>query len=81
MTKEEALQIPDLQIFPNDLIEDCFYYRLAMAGRISKEQGQKALARLHGKESDPCYRGSFIVADIMIANLEKYGIPCAAWAE
>lgn len=81
MTREEAESIPDLQIHPNDLIEDCFYYRLAVAGRISNEQGQKALERLKGKEDDPCYKGAFIVADMMIANLDRYGVPCAAWAE
>ena len=81
MTKEEALLIPELQIHPNGLVEDCFYYRLAKAGRISDEQGQKALQRLKGKEDDPCYKGAFIVADMMIANLERYGVPCAAWAE
>lgn len=79
MTKKEADQISELQINPNDLVEDCFYYRMAVAGRISNEQGKKALARLQGKENDPCYKGAFIIADMMIANIEKYGIPCAAW--
>jgi len=79
MTKEQALRIPELQITPNDLIEDCFYYRLAQVGKLSSEKGQKALDRLKGKESDPCYKGAFIVADLMIANIEKYGVPCAAW--
>jgi hypothetical protein len=81
MTKEQALQIPELQITPNDLVEDCFYYKLAKAGRLSEEHGSKALERLQGKEDDPCYKGAFIVADMMIANLDKYGVPCAAWAE
>ena len=81
MTKEEALNIPELQINPNDLVEDCFYYRLAKAGRISDEQGQKALQRLKGKEDDPCYKGAFIVADMMIANLDKYGVPCIDWCK
>ena len=81
MTKEEALQIPELQINPNDLVEDCFYYKLAKAGRLPEEQGKKALERLKGKENDPCYNGAFIVADMMIANLDRYGVPCAAWAK
>ena len=81
MTREEALKIPELQIYPNGLVEDCFWYKMALAGKLSKEQGQKALERLQGKESDPCYKGAFIVADIMMENLEKYGIPCAAWCE
>ena len=79
MTKSEALNIPDLQIHPNELVEDCFYYKLAKAGRLSDEQGQKALERLKGKENDPCYKGAFIVADIMIQNLDKYGVACIDW--
>lgn len=81
MTKEQAEQIPELQIYPNDLVEDCFYYKMAKAGKISEESGKKALDRLKGKESDPCYKGAFIVADMMIANIAKYGIPCAAWCK
>jgi hypothetical protein len=81
MTREEALQIPELQIFPNGLVEDVFYYKMALAGKLSKEEGQKALERLKGKKSDPCYKGAFMVADMMIANIEKYGIPCAGWVE
>lgn len=81
MTREDALQIPELQIVPNDLVEDCFYYKLAQAGRLSSEQGEKALERLKGRESDPCYKGAFIVADLMVDNLQKYGVPCAKWIE
>lgn len=81
MTKEQAWQIKELQITPNDLVEDCFYYKLAQAGKLSAEQGKKALERLKGRENDPCYKGAFIVADLMVENLHRYGIPCAAWAE
>ena len=81
MTKSEASAIPELQIHPNDLVEDCFYYRMAVAGRISNEQGQKALQRLKGKENAPCYKGSFIVADLMIRNLDKYGVACIDWCQ
>ena len=81
MKKEQASKIPELQIHPNDLVEDCFYYKLAKAGRISNEQGQNALERLCGKENDPCYKGSFIVADMMIANLDHYGCACVDWVE
>ena len=81
MTKSEASGIPELQIHPNDLVEDCFYYRMAVLGRISNEQEQKALQRLKGKEHDPCYKGAFIVADMMIQNLDKYGVACAAWCK
>lgn len=81
MTKEEAKLIPELQINPNDLVEDCFYYKLTLDGRLSEEHGQKALPRMKGKEDDPCYQGAFVVARMMMANLEKYGTPCAAWYE
>ena len=81
MTKEEALNIPELQNNPNDLVEDCFNYKLAKACRLSEDSGKKALERVQGKEDDPCYKGAFIVADMMIANLDRYGVPCAAWAE
>lgn len=81
MTKSEASLIPELQIHPDGLVEDCFYYRMAQLGRLSYEQGRKALDRLRGKEHDPCYTGSFIVADMMIANIDRYGVPCVAWCE
>lgn len=81
VSREEALDIPELQISPNDLVEDCFYYKLAKAGRLSEDSGKKALERVQGKEDDPCYKGAFLVADMMIANLDRYGVPCAAWVE
>jgi len=81
MTLREARLIPELQIHPNDLVEDCFFYRMAVAGRISNEQGKKALLRLKGKEGDPCYQGAFIVADMMIANLDRYGVACVDWCK
>ena len=81
MTKSEAALIPELQIHPNGLVEDCFYYRMAQLGRLSEEQGQKALQRLKGCEKDPLYTGSFIVADMMIANLDRYGVTCIDWCK
>ena len=81
MTKSEADLIPELQIHPNGLVEDCFYYRMAQLGRLSEEQGQKALQRLKGCEKDPLYTGSFIVADMMIANLDRYGVACIDWCK
>ena len=81
MKKGEASAVPELQIHPDELVEDCFYYRMAVAGRISNEQGRKALLRLKGKEDNPCYKGAFIVADMMIANLDQYGVPCIDWCK
>ena len=81
MTKQQAEQIPELQIKPDDLTEDCFYYLMAKAGKLSGEQGRKALARIEGKQGDPRYKGAFIVADMMMSNLDQYGVPCAQWCE
>ncbi len=81
MTKAEALTIPELQITPNGLVEDCFYYLMAKDGRLPEDHARKALLRLQGHESDPCYKGAFIVARLMISNLDRYGVTCAAWAE
>lgn len=81
MTKEEALKIPELQITPDEIVEDCFFYKLAKLGKIPDEHAQKALDRLKGMDSHPHYKGAFIVADMMIANMEKYGTPCAAWCK
>ena len=81
MTKEEALQIPELQIKPNSLVEDCFFYKMALAGKIPEQFKQKALSWLEGKENDPCYKGASIVADMMVANIEKYGVACAEWCK
>lgn len=79
MTKEEAAGIPELQIHPNGLVEDAFFYKLAKAGKLSKEEGYAAEKRLD--PSDPCYQGALFVADLMLENLEKYGVPCVDWCE
>lgn len=81
MTKEEAKNIPELQIHPNELVEDCFFYKMAVNGKISAQHAEKALKRLQGKENDPCYKGAFIVADMMIANIKKYGVACIDWCD
>ncbi len=81
MTRKEAEKIPELQIHPDSLVEDCFYYKMALVGRISNEHAIKASMRLQGHENDPSFQGSFIVADMMIANLDKYGVPCIDWCE
>lgn len=81
MTKEEAAQIADLQIHPDDLVEDCFYYLMAKEGKLPKDEGQKAFSRLRGMESDPCYQGAFVVARMMIANLDRYGVTCIDWCK
>lgn len=81
MTRQEAMQIPELQIIPDDLVEDCFYYKLAKAGKLSHEQGLKVKARLKEMRGDPRYRGAMAIASLMVENLEKYGVACAAWCK
>lgn len=81
MTKEEALKIPELKIFPNGLLEDCFYYKLAKAGRLSEEEGRKALERVEAEKNNPLYEGCLIVADLMVKNLDQFGVACAAWCK
>lgn len=77
MTKEEALQIPDLNIEVTDLIEDCFYLKMALDKRMSKEKGKEAFARI--KERNEDIADALEIADKMIDNLVMYGVPCAAW--
>lgn len=82
MTKEQALLIPDLDIEVTELVEDAFYLKLAVDGKISEEEGQKAATRLHGKYTDSNQlMNALNTADDMIYNLEHYGVACLAWCE
>lgn len=82
MTKEEALLIPDLDIEVTELAEDAFYLKLAIDGKISEEEGQKAAARIHSQyENSDQLTAALNTADDMIYNLECYGVACAAWCE
>lgn len=81
MTRQDAMQIPELQITPDELVEDCFYYKLAKAGKLSREQGIKAKTRLKPMRTDPRFRGAMAVASLMVENLEKYGVACAGWCK
>lgn len=82
MTKEQALLIPDLNIEVTDLVEDAFYLKMAVDGKISEEEGQKAAARMHNQFGDSeQLTNALNTADDMIYNLECYGVACAAWCE
>lgn len=82
MTRQEALLIPDLDIKVTDLIEDAFYLKMAVDGKISEEEGQKAAARLHNKfGNSEQLTAALNTADDMIDNLHRYGVACAAWCE
>ena len=79
MTFDEISKIPELQIEVDDLIEQCFYVKMAILGRISDEAGEKNYNNIQGKYSREEYREALAKADRMIKNIDKYGIACAEW--
>lgn len=82
MTKQEAQNIPDLDIRVTELIEDAFYLKMAVDGRLSEEAGQRAANRLHKTYgTHEQLMDALYTADVMIDNLHKYGIACAQWCE
>lgn len=77
MTFEDIKQIPDLQINVTDIVEDCFYYKMFLLGRLSLENGEKTEERLKGKYTQKELEEAFSTADQMICNLDKYGVAAA----
>lgn len=80
MTKNEALRIPDLQIEPDELTEDLFYLIMANDGRIQRRHAPKAYRRIADCTDEiPLY----VLDNVrrMIANIDQYGVACAAWCE
>ena len=84
MTKEQASQIPELDIHVTPLIEDLFYCILAEVGEISEEAGKAAhkrvvdLCKKSGNTAPPLKR-SFEQAARMHENVQKYGVACVEW--
>lgn len=78
MTFDEIREIPDLQIDVTDVVEDCFYYKMFLLGRISLEAGMKAEERLMFKYTQKELENAFALADRMIDNIDKYGIAAAS---
>ena len=78
MTFDEIREIPDLQIDVTDVVEDCFYYKMFLLGRISLEAGMKAEERLMFKYTQEELENAFALADRMIDNLDKYGVAAAS---
>lgn len=74
MSTEEALEIQDLQIPLTEIVEDCFYYKMFLLGRISLEQGIKAEDRLRHKYSQAELEKALATADKMIDNIDRYGV-------
>lgn len=79
MTKQQAAQIPDLQLQVDDLAEQCFYVKMALLGRISDDAGEKNYDNIKGRYTKEEYKQALDTADQMIDNLDKYGVPCADW--
>lgn len=78
MTFDEIREIPDLQIDVTDVVEDCFYYKMFLLGRISLEAGMKAEERLMFKYTQKELENAFALADRMINNIDKYGVAAAS---
>lgn len=79
MTRKEAIKIPELHIAPNGLIEDCFFSKMAEMGMLSDEQAAGANERLKKQKDNPNFAASVIVADLMVNNVEKFGVACIEW--
>ena len=80
MEKKVADMIPALQIEVTDAAEDWFYVIMGCKGKVSKELVGKTLKRMEGYSEDERAKG-LMLAEKMEKNLDKYGIPCAAWAK
>lgn len=85
MTRQEALQIPDLRIEVTPLVEDFFYSMLEGKGEIQHSGANdriKALAEdyTRGKVNElPPFMQAVEIAEKMYDNLQKYGVACADW--
>jgi len=85
MTRQEALQIPDLCIEVTPLVEDFFYAMLEGKGEISYSGANdriKALAEDYtsGKVKElPPFMQAVKMAEKMYNNLQRYGVACADW--
>ena len=85
MTKQEALQIPDLCIEVTPLVEDFFYSMLEGKGEITHSGANdriKTLAEDYtiGKVKElPPFMQAVDAAKRMYDNLQKYGVACADW--
>ena len=82
MTKEEILNTPDLQIEVTPAIEDAFYF---LQG-VEKHDDDISDAQVNaGKRLEKYPRDERMeavhFAYMMLDNLDKYGIPCAAWSK
>ena len=82
MTKEEIAQIPDLQINVTPAVEDAFYFLQGLEKREDDITDAQVNA---GKRLEKYPRDERMeavhYAYKMLDNIDKYGIPCAAWSK
>lgn len=85
MTRQEALQIPDLCIKVTPLIEDFFYSMLEGKGEIKHSGANDRIKTLaedytNGKVKElPPFMQAVDAAKQMYDNLQRYGVACADW--
>lgn len=85
MTKQEALQIPDLCIEVTPLVEDFFYSMLESKGEITHSGANDRIKELsenylNGKVKKlPPFMQAVETAEKMYNNLQRYGVACADW--
>jgi len=85
MTKQEALQIPDLCIEVTPLVEDFFYSMLEGKGEINHSGANDRIKTLaedytSGKVKElPPFMQAVEMAEKMYDNLQRYGVACADW--
>ena len=85
MTKQEALQIPDLCIEVTPLVEDFFYSMLEGKGEIQHSGANDRIKTLaedytSGKVKElPPFMQAVEMAEKLYNNLQKYGVACADW--
>lgn len=80
MTSDEIKRIPDLQINVTPAIEDAFYFLQGVEKSedcITEAQANagKRLEKYSREERMEAVQCAYK----MIDNIDKYGIPCAAW--
>ena len=82
MTFEEIKNIAELQIEVTPAVEDAFYFLNGIENSVSDINEAQILCgqRLHSVYSEEEAKDAIKKAYMMIDNIKKYGIACAAWA-
>ena len=82
MTFEEIKNIAELQIEVTPAVEDAFYFLNGIENSVSDINEAQILCgqRLRSVYSEEEAKDAIKKAYMMIDNIKKYGIACAAWA-